>query len=152
MKISAYFDSFIPRPRVRADKFRPKLPIKRIIVFVRLPSPTFDYYLASRISRAGMPAADVVDIADGGLPNLDPDGAFVIFCRYANRASLDWVKRNANLLAGVGLFIDDDLAAWLTSPGVPIGYRTYLVRHCIFPLFRLNRYLDCLWTSTAALA
>src|SRR5262249_6487133 len=127
MKILTYFDSLIPRPRVRADKFRPKLPIKRIIVFVCLPSPTFDYYLASRISGAGIPAADVVNIAGGAFPNLDPDGAFVIFCRYANRASLDWVKLNANLLAGVGLFIDDDLAAWLTSPGVPIRYRAYLI-------------------------
>src|SRR5262245_54653719 len=152
MKIPAYLESFIPRPRVRADKFRPKLPIKRIIVFVRLPSPTFDYYLARRIGGAGMPAADVVDIAGDALPNLDADGAFVIFCRYANRASLDWVKLNVNLLAGVGLFIDDDLAAWLTSPGVPIGYRAYLVHNGVLPLIRLNRYLDCLWTSTAALA
>ena len=123
MKIPAFFDSLIPRPRLRADKFRLKRPIKRIIVFARMPSPTFDYFLASRIGGAGMPAADVVDIAGGALPKLDPHGAFVIFCRYANRASLDWVKRNANLLAGVGLFIDDDLAAWLTSPDVPIGYR-----------------------------
>jgi len=152
MKIPAYFDSLIPRPRVHANNFRPKQPVKRIIVFVRLPSPTFDYFLASRIGDAGMPPAVVVDIAGGALPNLDPHGVFVIFCRYANRASLDWVKRNANLLAGVGLFIDDDLAAWLTSPDVPIGYRAYLAHHGILPLFRLNRYLDCVWTSTAALA
>jgi hypothetical protein len=152
MKIPTYFDSFIPRPRVRADKFRSRQAIKRIIVFVRLPSPTFDYYLAARIGRSGAPAVDVVDIAGGALPSLDPNGAFVIFCRYANRASLDWVKLNANRLAGVGLFIDDDLAAWLTSPGVPIGYRAFLVHNGILPLLRLNRYLDRLWTSTAVLA
>src|SRR5664280_1101524 len=152
MKIPVYFDGFIPRPRVRADSFRPKRPIKRIIVFVRLPSPTFDYFLASRISAAGMPAADIVDIAGDGLPDLDPHDAFVIFCRYANHASLNWIKRNANLLAGVGLFIDDDLAAWLTSPGVPVGYRIYLAHNGVWPLYRLNRYLDCIWTSTAALA
>ncbi len=99
-----------------------------------------------------MPPAIVVDISGGALPNIDSDGAFVIFCRYANHASLNWVKRNASLLAGVGLFIDDDLAAWLTGPDVPIGYRLYLVHHGVLPLFRLNRYLDRIWTSTAALA
>ena len=151
MKIPAFFDSLIPRPRVGADSFRPKRPIKRIIVFVRMPIRRSTIF-----SRAESAAQECRQRMSWTLPaarcQMDPDGAFVIFCRYANHASLDWVKHNANRLAGVGLFIDDDLAAWLTSPDVPVGYRFYLAHHGVLPLFRLNRYLDCVWTSTAALA
>jgi hypothetical protein len=152
MRTPAYFDQLIPRPRLRADKFQQSKPIKRIIVFARLPTPTFDYFLAKRVSAPGMPAADIVDLTSGELPELNPQDAFVNFCRDANCASLKWLKANSKHFVGVGLFIDDDIAAWLTAPDVPIRYRLYLAQNGILPLFRLNRYLDCIWTSSAALA
>ena len=78
MTILTYFDQFIPRPRLRVDH-KIKGPIKKIIVFARLPSPTFDYFLAGRIAAAGMPVAEVVDLASGDLPGPDPNGALVFF-------------------------------------------------------------------------
>jgi hypothetical protein len=142
-------DSLIPRPRVHNGTTRQR-PAERLIVFARAPSPTFDYYLASRLEQHAAPHS-TVDLG-GTWPPLDPRGAFVIFCRYASRASLNWIAAHASELAGVGLFLDDDLAAWLTAPEVPLGYRLYLLQNGIVPLWRLNRRLDRLWVSTDALA
>jgi hypothetical protein len=153
MKIPAYVDKWIPRPRVQAGKLPPVRPIKRFVVFVRLPSPTFDYFLAKRLdAQKTLPPAEILDIAGTAVPEIDPDGVFAIFCRYASRSSLNWVEAHAKRLAGVGLFIDDDLAAWVVAADAPIGYRLFLARHGLLPLPRLNRHLDRVWTATKALA
>jgi hypothetical protein len=95
---------------------------------------------------------EIVDLASGQRPVSDPDGAFVIFCRYATPASLRWLAMNQRRLAGAGLMIDDDLAAWINARDTPLGYRLFLLRYGILPLLWLNRRLSHLWVGTPALA
>jgi hypothetical protein len=151
MSLFAPIERLIAKPRVARGSRR--LPaVKRIVVFARLPSPTYDFFLARRLEDPEAPPTELVDLSKPWLPQLHPDGTFVIFCRYADRRSLDWVETHSERLSGVGLFIDDDLAAWVTGCDVPLTHRLYVLRNGIWPLARLNRHLDRLWTSTAALA
>jgi hypothetical protein len=141
--------ALIARPRLHSHKRQRQKP-ERIVVFARMPSPTYDYYLRSRLNEAGLPHV-VVDMTESTLPALEASGSFALFCRYADRKSLNWISANAPQLSGTGLFIDDDIAAWLADAEVPLGHKLYLLRHGVLPLRRLNRHLDRLWVSTAEL-
>jgi len=140
----------VPRPRLG----KPGLwrPVRRVVVFARLPSPTLDYFLIRRLTVPGRPPLEIVDLATDELPSCELEGTFVVFCRYANPASLRWVGLNRDRLAGVGLMIDDDLAAWVTARRTPLGYRLFLLQNGVLPLLRLNSWLSHLWVGTSALA
>jgi len=99
-----------------------------------------------------MPEYQGVDIRDANFHALDPEGAFVIFCRYATDQTLDWIERFAEQLAGVGLFVDDNIPAVITSPESSIPYKFKLFTKGLWPLRRLNRHLDIVWVSTPRLA
>jgi hypothetical protein len=90
-------------------------------------------------------------MTEKALPALQANGSFALFCRYADRKSLNWVAANAHQLSGTGLFLDDDIAAWLADAEVPFGHKLYLLRYGVLPLRRLNRHLDRIWVSTAEL-
>jgi hypothetical protein len=139
----------IARPRLHKHKWQRRKP-ERIVVFARMPSPTYDYYLRSRLEEAELPHV-VVDMTEKALPALQAGGSFALFCRYADRKSLNWIEANAHELSGVGLFLDDDIAAWLADAEVPFGHKLYLLRYGVLPLRRLNRHLDRIWVSTAEL-
>lgn len=124
----------------------------RVVVFGRIPNPTFDYYLAARLQAPGMPPFQVVDIRGDETPALDPDGVFVIVCRYASPSVLRWIERNAHRLSGVGLFLDDDIPAVVTGRDADILYRLRLCYRALWPLRRLNHHLDIIWASTPHLA
>lgn len=126
--------------------------VKRIILLGRHPNPTADYYFTARLSAPGMPPYTTVDIGGAGLETIDPSGTFVIVCRYASSRTLDWIERNATQLAGVGLFIDDDIPAVITSAESAFIYKLRLFIQALRPLGRLNTHLDVIWTSTAPLA
>lgn len=134
------------------SKRLPRRMIKRIVFLGRLPNPTYDYYFAARLTAAGMPPFDVVDIREGEPTSIDPDGAFLIICRYAARPVLAWIERNADKLAGVVLFLDDDIPAVVTGRDATLAYRLFLSVRALWPLRRLNSHLDAVWTSTARLA
>lgn len=126
--------------------------MKRIIVFGRIPNPTFDYYLAARLQAPDMPPYEVADIRGRETPTLDADGAFVIICRYASPSVLRWIESNAERLSGVGLFLDDDIPAVVTGKDADFFYRLFLWYRALWPLGRLNRQLDIVWASTPHLA
>ncbi|OCP10150.1 hypothetical protein BC362_08215 [Ensifer sp. LC14] len=126
--------------------------MKRIIVFGRIPNPTFDYYLAARLEAPDMPPYEVADIRSRETPTLDPDGAFVIICRYASPSVLRWIESNMQRLSGVGLFVDDDIPAVVTGKDADFLYRLFLWYRALWPLRRLNRQLDIVWASTQHLA
>jgi hypothetical protein len=115
-----------------------------------MPSPTFDYYLRSRLEEMNLPHV-VADMTGAALPALPARGSFALFCRYCDSKSLKWIEANAGQLGGVGLFLDDDIAAWLGDREVPLGHKLYLLHHGVRPIRRLNRHLDRLWVSTAEL-
>lgn len=144
----------LPRPVALSDRVvgESGLAAKRVVVFARLPNPSVDYYLRARLSAPGMPPAEIHDIRNADVTALDPDGAFVIICRYATRHVLKWVDRHSRRLAGVGYFTDDDIGAVVTGSEAKIGYRLFLYQRALAPLRRLNRHIDVVWTATPALA
>lgn len=143
----------LPRPRLRRGATGlPRRPVKRVIVFGRIPNPTFDYYFAARLQAPGMPPFQAVNIFDPALVDLDPAGVFAVICRYASAAVVHWIERNAEQLAGVGLFLDDDIPAVVTGRGAELHYRLFLWHRALWPLLRLNKHLDIVWASTPQLA
>ncbi|MCX8996193.1 hypothetical protein NOF55_16770 [Rhizobiaceae bacterium BDR2-2] len=152
-RVRALIARLLPAPRLRAGATGgPRRPVKRIIVFGRHPNPTADYYFAARLAAPGMPEHRFIDIRDGDPAGIDADGTFVILCRYASAAALRWIEREERQLAGVGLFLDDDIPAVVTGRDADIGYRLFLVFRALLPLRRLNRHLDIVWASTPRLA
>lgn len=152
-RLALWIEQKLPRPKLRPGATgRPRGPVKRIIVFGRLPNPTFDYYFAARLDAPGMPPSEAVDIRHGKLADLDPDSAFIIICRYASPDVLTWLDTNADRLSGVGLFVDDDIPAVVTGRDASLRYRFVLCFRALWPLRRLNRHLDIVWASTPHLA
>lgn len=139
-------------PEIGARQWRMNGTIREILVFARLPNPTYDYYLKARLAAPGMPPFRVVDIHDPSLMHVEAEGRFVLICRYANRKVVEWINGNRNKLAGVGLFVDDDLKAVVTGAEARPGYRIFLYVRGLAPLRRLNRHLSVVWTATDALA
>jgi hypothetical protein len=143
----------LPAPRLRSGATGgARGPVRRIILFGRHPNPTSDYYFAARLAAPGMPPYQIVDMRDGDFSALDADGTFVILCRYASAAALQWIERESSKLAGIGLFLDDDIPGVITGHEAPLGYRLSLFFRGLVPLRRLNRYLDIVWASTPKLA
>lgn len=144
---------FLPIPRLRPGVTgRARQPVKRIVVFGRYPNPSSDYYFAARLAAQGMPPHAFVDVRDNDLSSLDADGTFVVVCRYASASVLDWIEAESSRLAGVGLFLDDDIPAVIVGRDAPLAYRFLLFMRALWPLRRLNRHLDIVWASTPQLA
>ena len=150
--LTSTISKLLPRPAPRYGAIVPRRPVERVIVFARLPNPTFDYYCAARMAAPGMPSSQVVDIR-GDMPSpADASGAFIIICRYLSGAALRWIENNEGQLAGVAYFTDDDVSTFVLSHDAKPGYRFFLFSLAIWPLRRLNRVLDMLYVSTPALA
>ncbi len=152
-RLALWIEKRLPRPCLRRGATgSPRGPVKRIIVFGRMPNPTYDYYFAARLEAPGMPPFQAVDIRHGNLGELDPQGAFIIVCRYASPDVLTWLDTHADRFSGVGLFLDDDIPAVVTGSDADLSYRLFLYFRALWPLRRLNRHLDIVWTSTRHLA
>ncbi|KQW54778.1 hypothetical protein [Ensifer sp. Root127] len=151
--LALWIERKLPRPQLRLGATgRPRRPVKRIIVFGRMPNPTFDYYFAARLKAPGMPPWQAVDIRHGNLADLDSEGAFIIVCRYTSAKVLTWLEYNADRLSGAGLFVDDDIPAVVTGRDASLRYRLILCFRALWPLRRLSRHLDIVWASTPHLA
>lgn len=143
----------LPTPRLKADaNGKLQREVTRIVVFGRHPNPTSDYYFAARLSASGMPEHQFADIRGGDFRSVNPDGAFIILCRYTSLATIRWLKLNQHKLAGVGLFLDDDIRAVVTGRDADISYRFFLFFRALLPLPMLNKHLDVVWASTPELA
>lgn len=152
-RLATWLEDKLPKPQLRPDASgRPRRRVEHVIVFGRIPNPTFDYYLAARLQAVGMPPYQVADIRGQELPDLNADGAFIIICRYVSPSVLRWIERNSQRLSGVGLFLDDDIPAVITGKDAGFLYRLFLWYRALWPLARLNRHLDIVWASTPHLA
>ncbi|WP_027486057.1 glycosyltransferase family protein [Allorhizobium undicola] len=151
--LSRLIDRCLTRPRLLGPgRGSPRRAVRRILVFGRIPNPTVDYYLVARLEAAGMPPFELCDIRNFRAAELEAEGSFVLICRYASPALVSWIERHSEVLAGVGLFLDDDIPAVITGEDADLPYRLFLWYRAVFPLRRLNRQLDCLWLSTPRLA
>lgn len=139
----------IPKPRIRPQGAGGKRRAERLLVLTKGNNPTFSYYLEERLNRSPYPS-EVRDLADG-LDDIDPEGLFVIICRYIRPRQLQWLYRNRSRIAGAALFLDDDIAATLVSGEGEWAYKAYITGVGILPLLVLNRVLTDVWVSTPAL-
>jgi hypothetical protein len=139
----------LPRPRCNPTAIKGERLATAVLVLRKGENPTYSYYLEKRI--ADLPVPVVERTADTGLSDISPDGLFVIICRYVGPRQMAWLERHRDRLAGVAYFVDDDIAALLTSADASWAYRGRLARQAILPLRRLNRLLTHLWVSTPAL-
>ena len=140
----------LPKPRaLRAAQYRADR-AERILVLSKQRNPTFTYYLEERLRQSKLPVL-VRDLIDP-LDDLQPDGLFVVICRYVRPGQLLWLFRHRRRLAGVALFIDDDLAATVIEPNGILSYRFYIWIMGILPLYLLNHLLSHVWASTPNLA
>ena len=151
MSLAERLARLLPRPKLRQGAGLRK-PVERVIIFARLPNPSFDYYFVGRMRAEATPDATLIDIRDPEIDRADPNGAFVVICRYTSVIVLDWIERHQHALAGVGYFTDDDVSAFVASSDANLGYRLFLFGLGLWPLRRLNRQLDVLYVSTPALA
>lgn len=130
---------------------RLRRPVTRIVVVVAGPNPSFDYYLAPRLT-GGLPV-EIVQV-DERIENARERlaGAFVIFCRYMSARWLAAIEDNVADISGVGLFLDDDVDALAADRTVPLLYRWRLRRLHLDLRARLNRLCDLVFVSNHALA
>ena len=141
----------LPKPVARrAGLFDGSARIRRVLVLSKPGNPSFSYYIEDRLRALRVPAE--VRCLDAPLDDLDPRGTFVILCRYVKPRQLLWLRRHHRALAGIGLFVDDDIAAMVAAGNGPLDYRAYLFGMGVLPLFVLNGLLTHLWTSTETLS
>lgn len=118
------------------------------------PNPSFDYYLAPRLAAGGLPF-EVRDIGQASSMGADPEtwsGTLVLFCRYLSSDWLDALERNGDRIAGVALFLDDDIDALFSDWTVPNWYRLRLYAHHLRHRARLRGHLDLLFVANPLIA
>lgn len=145
----------LPKPQALRTVLRqgaPQKPAKAVLVFSYDPNPTFAYYLEERLNALrGVPVI-VCSGHDEALDELDPDGLFVIICRYVGSKQLRWLERNIDRLSGISLLLDDDIAGVVVGRDASLKYKIKLMKLAILPLRRLNPLLDIIYASTEPLA
>lgn len=140
----------VPRPRALASQ-KGRAAVSSVLVLRKGNNPTYSYYFDARLKALSPLPYQSRCIDSESLEGIDPTGLFVIICRYIKPAQLRWLERHQSELAGVALFIDDDIAALLTGSEAVWHYRIYLASMTLLPLRRLNRLLTHVWASTPAL-
>ena len=139
----------IPKPHTQAKPgARPFA--GRVLTLTKGLNPTYSYYLEERFRRSK--AEHIRRDLTERLDDIDPAGLFVVVCRYIRWRQLRWILKHQHQLAGVALFLDDDLAAILTGSGSTLEYKFHITYNGILPLPMLNKVLTHLWVSTPALA
>ena len=140
----------LPKPTVRTEQTNKQLSIRHLLVLCNGPNPTYSYYLEERLKRTPIPAE--IRNLDEFLGDIDPNGLFVIICRYIRPRQLLWLYRHRKSLAGSSLLIDDDIAATVVDKEGTLGYKAYLAAIGLAPIPVLNNILSDIWVSTPCLA
>ncbi|WP_376742684.1 hypothetical protein [Ensifer canadensis] len=124
---------------------------RSIVVFRQGENPSFSYFLEERLHFYHASIQVYERCLDDEIADINPVGCFVVICRYLGARQLNWIERNADQLAGVGIFIDDDVLGIVLDWDTPLPYRAKLIRFHLWPLRRLNSHLDIVWASTPTL-
>jgi hypothetical protein len=125
----------------------------RIIVVVTGPNPSFDYYLAPRLDgEIQTEVRDIADVPASSEVRTTLAGAFVLFCRHVSGAWLRAVESCEAVIAGVGIFVDDDIDELAADRTVPLWYRLRLWRLHLMHRRRLAQISDVLFVASDALA
>lgn len=128
---------------------RLRKPVAATVVVTAGSIPSFEYYLRGRLDD--LPDAKIAYLHDDPR-TIDAAGTFILFCRYVTGTWLDYVERNGDKLAGVGLFVDDDIGALVEDWRIPPLYRWRLLRRNVLHRARLNAQLDFVYVANSRLA
>lgn len=135
---------------------RPGRPAERILVVAAGANPTLDYYITPRLAAPvnARPArvAALHDDAEALLAGPHGADAQILICRYVTSRWLAAIERHRRRIAGVTLFLDDDIAAVARDPSAPLAYRWRLWTRYLRHRDRLAPLLDATLASTPALA
>ncbi|MBM3094842.1 hypothetical protein GFB56_29285 [Ensifer sp. T173] len=142
--------ALLPQPRTRRSTFTEAV-ARSIVVFRQGENPSFSYFLEERLRFYDARIPVNVRCLDHDIADINPEGCFVIICRYLGWRQVKWIERHAAKLAGVGMFIDDDVSAIVLDSDTPLPYRVKLARLHLWPLRRLNAHLDIVWAATPTL-
>jgi hypothetical protein len=128
--------------------------VRRLAIVTAGENPSFDYYLAPRLALHAAPPVIPFDLAASRRvrERADWQGVFLLFCRYLSEGWLRTALTHAGELAGLGLFIDDDMEALAADRTNRWRYRWKLRRQGLDLWPRLTPVLDALWVSTSPLA
>lgn len=126
---------------------------ERVLVLIDGPNPSFDYYLAPRLqATSGQNKVEIIDTRTADPAIVDPAGAFVVLCRFLPRRWQVWLQGHEKAVAGIGLFLDDDLPALVRDHESPFFYRMRVASRGLGAWGYLSRRLNVLWVSTPHLA
>lgn len=125
--------------------------VRRWLVLQSGANPSTDYYIRPRAVASGVPA-HYVDIEDDMPTDKLSPGTLVIVVRYLNGHWSDILRRNADHLAGVVYFMDDDLLDPTAWRGLPSHYHDKLARHFAAAGHDIAGMTSQLWVSTSELA
>jgi hypothetical protein len=145
--------SATPPPIVPAGPASGRI-IRRVAIVTDRENPSFDYYFAPRLAMHPGPPVARFDLS---APRRDREGGvwtdtLVIFCRYASAAWLRSLRARERDLAGIGLFLDDDIEALAAARETRWRYRLKLQRYALRRWPELRPSLGRVWTSTAPIA
>jgi hypothetical protein len=128
--------------------------VRSLAIVTAGQNPSFDYYLAPRLALHESPPVLRFDLAASRRvrESADWQGVFLLFCRYFSDGWLRTARAHAGELAGLGLFIDDDMEALAADRTNRWRYRWKLRRQGLNLWPRLTPLLDALWVSTPPLA
>lgn len=131
-----------------APSGRLRRPIERIIVVQAGPNPSVDYYLRPRLAIGSVPFR-ICDIGEANRFGDDApwSGTLILFCRYLSGEWLALVERHRAVLAGVAMFVDDDIDALAADWTVPLWYRLRLILRHLRYRSDVRRHLDLLLVS-----
>jgi hypothetical protein len=128
----------------------------KIVVVIAGPNPSFDYYLAPRLIETGGLPVEVVDIRDAPSHAHDAHarlaGALLLFCRYMSGRWLAAAGSCLSEMAGVGVFLDDDVDTLAADPATPMLYKMRLWRLHLRHRPAFNRICDLVFVSNDVLA
>jgi hypothetical protein len=164
-RIGGSFSSpgFLGRSLRRAGRWKPLLAngpegrtARHFIVVIARENPSFDYYLRPRLEAAAPHVSfETAELASDPalvLGRSAAQGSYVVLCRYASRAWIRELALRRGALAGVALFLDDDVEAVIDDPSAPISYRLDLFRRHMAHRAGLAAVLDRVYVSTQHLA
>lgn len=114
--------------------------------------PSSDYFVLPYVAQMGIPIR-LIDSATEDLTSeaLMP-GTLVVFVRYIEPRCARMVDAVRDRLAGVALFMDDDLLDWRALAGLPMRYRYKIWRMSLRRRKWLQQTNCMLWVSTDYLA
>lgn len=91
-------------------------------------NPSFDYYFRSRLEISAPFAHAIVDTRRQGPDEIDWRGTHVVICRYLAAPWRAMLEAKAGQLAGLSLFLDDDMPALVSDRVLPLSYRYRVAR------------------------